>query len=382
MKKILFKSALLALAAPLFLASCSSDSNEPNLPQNDPENFQGIMLNIPQNITRGLADDDEATVNKLKVIVYDATSDSYSGTAAPYMVKDLSGDDVSGITLNPTYTSIPVALPTGKYKLYLVANIDGLNGISVKVNNTAINWTSVTEEALKTAKIEGIGIVDNADVLSSATSRKYLPMGCANSTMKVDGNQLGNTGKIDVTSGSKTTVQADLKFCVAKVICTVVNKDFPSVSLTTPSISGNSSTSGLVNDNNDRTSATGGDLPGAFYNLDSNGDLTTTTTTTPTTSATGWGWTGTFYIGENIYVDASNDAPRTTVTFDFDNDTYDKTRIIGVVYNNAGEITQVDGVKRGNLYQMTGTIKGKTLDVKVSVKPWTYSKTVQDLNEE
>ena len=344
MKKIMFKSALLALAAPLFLASCSSDSNDE--PINGGEKFQGIMLSIPNIQTR--ATDDEMTINKLKVVVYDADN-----TTTPIWSKDLSGADVSGIN-TAAYKSIPVALAQGTYKMYLVANIDGY---SVDKISGSTNWNTISEDDLKAAKITGLSAI-NATELGT----KYLPLGCSNAELKVnaaDATPLGASGRITVSSGASTTVYADLTYCVAKVNVTVTNESLPEVTLTSLNMNPYSTTSGLVANSDDLSKGTTD-----VALVGSKTDLTR-----------GWRWGGTWYVAENLY-DNRDDADKTKLNFSFSNSTYDKTRVLGEI------TTETTGVKRGYEYDVNGTISGKDLTIKVAVKEWKYFKSVQDLVED
>lgn len=355
----MFKSALLALAAPLFLASCSSNSNDE--PVNGGEDFQGIMLSIPNIQTR--ATSEEMTINNLKVIVY--KSDDLD---APIWSKDLNGSDVSGIQLVSNYKSIPVALATGTYKMYIVANIDGYSVDKITGSTT---WSTISESDLKDAKITGLSAINASDL-----GTKYLPLGCSNAEMKVDNNGtktvLGATGTINVSSGASTTVYADLTYCVAKVNVTVTNESLPDVTLTSLIMNPSSTTSGLVGNNDDLSKSTADvTLAGTKSNL-----------------ARGWEWTGTWYVAENLYNLANNesraDGDKTKLNFTFSNSTYNKTgdnaRVLGETTQNG--TTTVTGVKRGYEYDVNGTISGKELTIKVAVKEWKYSKSVQDLDED
>ena len=352
----MFKSALLALAAPLFLASCSSNSNDE--PVNGGEDFQGIMLSIPNIQTR--ATSDEMTINNLKVIVY--KSDDLD---APIWSKDLNGSDVSGIQLVSNYKSIPVALATGDYKMYIVANIDGykIDGTSA----TSVDWDNISESTLKSAKISDLTAINSTEL-----GTKYLPLGCSNAEMKVEddnGNKttLGDTGTITVSSGKSTTVYADLTYCVAKVNVTVTNESLPDVTLTSLIMNPYSTTSGLVGNNDDL----------------SKGTTDVTLAGTKSNLTRGWKWTGTWYVAENLYDDRA-DADKTKLNFTFSNSTYNKTgdnaRVLGETTQNG--TTTVTGVKRGYEYDVKGTISGKELTIKVAVNEWKYAKSVQNLDED
>lgn len=348
MKKIMFKSALLALAAPLFLASCSSDSNDE--PINGGEKFQGIMLSIPNIQTR--ATDNEMAINKLKVVVYDANN-----TATPIWSKDLSGSDVSGINTT-AYKSIPVALAQGDYKMYLVANIDGYNVDKITGSTT---WDSISEDDLKAAKITGLSAINATDL-----GTNYLPLGCSNAELKVnaaDAETLGASGTIRVSSGASTTVYADLTYCVAKVNVTVTNASLPEVTFSSLKLNPYSTTSGLVANNSDLSKGTTDVvLAGTKENYQN-----------------GWKWGGTWYVAENLY-DNRDAADKTKLNFSFSNSTYDKTRVLGEVTTDG--VTTTTGVKRGYEYNVNGTISGKDLTIQVAVKEWKYFKSVQDLVED
>lgn len=327
------------------------------------------MLSIPRLETRANSNP-ETTVKSLKVIVYK------SGTLTPYMVKDLSGADVQDINEQP-WTDISIALGEGDYKMYMLANMGSAYTVKDEDGN-AITWTSVREDKLKTAKITA-GVTA---ITATSMSSNGLPMGCSNEKMKVkesassEYSEVG-TGTIHVSSGSITSVQAELTICVAKVTATVINKSLPNVTLTSLKMNPYSTTSGLVADNSDLTKgSTDIEFSGNYYLYDATtGALGTTASnaTAAAANAKGWNWTTTYYVAENLYENRA-EAEKTKLNFAFSNATYDASRVIDDKNENA-----VSGVKRGFAYELEGTLKGKTLDIKVSVKPWVYHKSVQPL---
>ncbi|MDE6577899.1 MAG: hypothetical protein K2K58_07000 [Muribaculaceae bacterium] len=395
MKSTTIYKSLLALAAPLMLAACSNDSDTPDVPTND--EFEGIVLNIP-NTRGGVTRASEVDINTMTVLAY-STKETDLTKRKPevfeYSSTSLSTDN---------YTQLPVRLKADTYHVYVLANIAVGN---LKCGNSLHTaWENMTESDLQQA------VLTETEPLMPDS---YLPMTCnylamrsTPSTKDGSGNwTYGNVysgGNIAIGKGETKTVYADLTYAVAKVRYTMLNNNTSTLKMadsdkikihnyaTEISAMDHLSTFDVTPANS--KAVTGG----KFYACPSYSTEEQGKAVNPDNVAgdelsdvgNTWAYQGVVYVPERLFSgDTNNYSNKTTLQFCFNQQAYTDqanfefgkkgTEVFGP--NNGTESETLNGIVRGVYYDVVAFTLSKTVVVEVRVKPWTYHKTVYDLDD-
>lgn len=227
--------ALLAASASL-LTSCSDDvlfRDE----QKEGDGFHGVVLllpEIPEDATpvTGTRGDGqligytraEASVSNRRVFLYPLKDD---GTVDenPYQYTDEEFKAIG--TPSNGYAAYQLNVPTGSYKMYVTANISGLN-------------KTTTRTELMNFKVSAPADDDNG-----------IPMSCSNEELEVDRGNTGTSttvgnGFVTINPGeADLTIKANMKYCVAKVRVTTLNDIRPSELVNSISVTGQLTSSSM-----------------------------------------------------------------------------------------------------------------------------------------
>ena len=349
-------SSILAGLA-LTFAGCSDDF-DPGHPQ-DITDGQGVVVYVPfvshEAATRAAQisqtrapgeiwnfDENESNINDLYFFAFSDVEG-----ADPVREKLTGGTPGSGELSE--YTGYKVSIPTGEYRMYVVANYDDLKS----------SYSTITEDDLKLLKIKDV---------FELTSSNGLPMSCSTLQVKNSQGNYETPAKIAVAGGSSQTIKADLKFAVAKVRVTLLNDLDPSRTVgADPKITNVYSESlllsGLGNSSGDMTNIS---LTGAYYDFPDFSDADGNTTTLETVNVdnlsnkkddapakTPWAWQSIVYVGEYLFDTTASNKPAINIPL-ADNSTATTT-------------LSNDGLKRSTFYDAVGNTKGKFA---VTVQSW------------
>lgn len=202
---------LLCLAALLTVAACQDGY----IPSDDtPGNGTGkttlrlivptATRTVPETTESGgtsEATKDEARISSLYLLAYPVEDGK-----GEQIVKRL---DISSLPTDQTYQAFSVEIKTGRYRMYVVANVDGIG-------------TYTTEEQLKEILLSYQGT--GGGIVLPTAAGSGLPMVCEYQDIKLTetGAGVGEEGSVTISYGQQTTVYADLTFICVKVRCTLV----------------------------------------------------------------------------------------------------------------------------------------------------------------
>lgn len=192
---------LTVLLLTVLTAGCSDDISDDRKGHGE----ESVLLMIPTPHLEGTRAEDAAlneTMNEGHISSLWFYAFPADGTAADNRVAvDLTPSD-SKLTHN--YRQEEVRVKAGKYRVYMVANIEGLNGDS-------------SEDAIKTASIE-------YSTSKMPNTTDGLPMACLPKEVKVGETtpEVAADGIVTVENGKQTTLWIDLTFLCAKVRYTLL----------------------------------------------------------------------------------------------------------------------------------------------------------------
>lgn len=419
MKSTTIYKALLAFAAPLMLAACSSDeANEPK-PIPAEEQFQGFVFNIPNPQVKTRADGEELRVNTMDILIYKQESgEDNTPTVHSVTNKDLSFTD---------YTQVRVPIADGTYHIYVIANVNFGN---VVFSQSYDGWDKVPESKLADAYISNMKPMEliGSPAANQPTAVKSLPMTCNYLAIKYYDTtaqaiqKVGSDGNIVIGDKKTTHVYCDLTYAVAKVRYTVLNGKVKGLKLdsSNPVYIENYAQNVSLMDHLASTSSSVGDLADKQainlncksyacpdYNPtngkilvqdpdDSSKKIETEAIPTLTTAVSGTpdeiAYQGVVYVPERLFTSneaSASDFVSTKIHFNFNQTAYSEK----AHYALGGPVTITDdmdgsstasqnGVIRGVFYDILAYTNAKTVDFKVRVKAWEYHKSSQDLEEE
>ena len=376
--KSYIKSALFALAAPMLMTACSSDSN--NEPTPAPEQFEGIQLAIPSYMLPTRAENDirptenEAKINTLTIVAYKQNDNN---AKTPVIIRK-SGSELS-TTASPIfneYSSVNVGLAKGDYHIYLFANIED----NALTKDGATFSANMEEADFKALSLSADALIQDAAVNGNQT--KYLPMSCYYTDVKADANETDFTtpGLVTIQTGKATAVYANLTLAVSKVKISLSNNKSAGVTINAPELANLANSLSAFNDNPAKLAgAQKATINGKFFNLGSafNNDATPDWSKVDLAALRGeelsevgsnlWTWFGEAFICERLYAENDSKVTLNITHSSGDSSSTDLNGTTGV------------GFQRSYCYEIVGKIDSKTVSLQVRVKPWVYNKNVIDL---
>lgn len=307
------------------------------------------------------ADAGEGKINSLWLLAYNTTNPDYN------VIRQLE----SSGQLTHEYSEYRVEFKPGKYRIYVVANLD-------PYITKAIN-ASTTEDALK-------GLILNFSSEKLPNTADGLPMACL--PAQVDG---ATDGYITVEAGTTKTIQTDLTFLCAKVRYTILfdNSEggfsreafgssavtFNTASLT--GVRGTTALDGSVNASADAFEVDPIDLKAVNDSKDLN-DLADPGFT-PSATGAQRAWQGTMYLPENLLTGA-----RTILHLGatLDGNGANLSYTVKLPKNDNNAASPDNTLTRGHFYDLVGKVTtiGDQIDITASVADWTLQQLTYDLH--
>lgn len=397
MKSTTIYKSLLALAAPMLLAACSSSADEPVNPD---DNFEGIILNIPSLSTRAGEEDnysnpsaDEKEIKKLTVLAYNVKSPT-STTDGPEVIEV----DPTGVN-DGNYTAKRVPLKAGQYHIYVLANIASDKGLVKSDGYEITSFATMSEATLKAAYLN--------TKATTTLPETGMPMTCSNSAIKEGGStadkMIGESGSIEIVKGTPKVIYADLTFCYSKVRYAVFNPAVGDLRFGTQpvAVTNSAKKTGVFTGFESLTSTDLEDvqITGSYCDLptgvDGSKDDDYYSTVSldglkvkddQTTPGSEWAYQGTVYVPEHLFTTNPKPDTATELAFKFNLNTYDKSFMFGqkttLPESNYGASVEKDGVVRGVVYEVVAFTKKKEISLQVRVKKWGYYKYQYELDME
>lgn len=305
----------------------------------------------------------EGDIHSLWLLAYNTDNSDYN------VIRQLQ----SSGQLTHEYSEYRVEFKPGKYRIYVVANLDPYITKAISA--------STTEDALK-------GLILNFSAEKLPNTADGLPMACL--PAQVDGAD-PDLGIITVEAGTTKTIQTDLTFLCAKVRYTILFDNSEggfsreafgasTVTFNTASLTGVRSATALDGSVNAPDGAFEVD-PIDLKAVNDPNDLNDLADPGFTPSATGAqrAWQGTLYLPENLLTSA-----RTILHLGatLDGNGANLSYTVKLPKNDNATASPDNTLTRGHFYDLVGKVTtiGDRIDITASVADWTLQQLTYDLH--